>query len=262
MKYLICNLKAHKTFYEMELYKDGLRTIDFKNIEFILAPSSIYLSLFKNESLKLCTQNLSLNNGLNLTGDICIDGLKSLDVKYALVGHFERRKYYNENEREINIKIKTALENGVKVIYCIGETIEELERKVEYQSLEKQIARILNNISKDDFKNIIIAYEPTYLIGKNEKYDINKIEEKINFIKNLVLNYYQRKIKVIYGGNINLNNIDDFNKIENLDGYIIGNSSLNPANIKKIIEKIHFNIKCLFFRLSSTLLYTNRQNIF
>ena len=238
MKYLICNLKAHKTYYEMEMYKDILRTLEFKNIEFILAPSSIYLSLFKNEELNLCTQDISLNNGLNLTGDICIEGLKSLNVKYTIIGHHERRKYYNENEREINIKIKTALENSIKVIYCIGETKEELGRKVEYQVLERQIARIFNNIPKEEFKNIIIAYEPTYLIGCNECYDINKIEDNINFIKNLIHNYYQRKIKVIYGGNINLNNIDDFNKITNLDGYIIGNSSLNPANIKKIIEKM------------------------
>ena len=222
----------------MQIYKDGLQSLNLNNLEFILAPSSIYLSLFKNENLKLCTQDISINNGLNLTGDICIDGLKSLNVKYAIIGHYERRKFYNENEREIIKKIKIALENNIKVIYCIGETLEELGRKVEYQTLEKQIARVLNNIPKEEFKNIILAYEPTYLIGCNKNYDIKKIEKTINFIKNLIFNYYQRNIIVVYGGNINPTNIEDFNKIKNIDGYIIGNSSLNPANINKIIEKM------------------------
>lgn len=238
LKYLICNLKAHKTYYEMLMYKDILKTIDNQNIELILAPSAIYLSLFKDEELALCTQDLSLNNELNLTGDICIHGLKSLNVKYAIIGHHERRKYYNENEKIITTKITTALENNIKVIYCIGETLEELGRKVEYQVLEKQIAKVLNYIPKSEFKNIIIAYEPTYMIGNTTSCNIKKIAENIHFIKNLIDNYYQGKIKVVYGGNITPDNIDEFKSIKNLDGFIIGNSSLNPANIKKIIEKM------------------------
>ena len=238
MKYLICNLKAHKTYYDMLLYKDILKTIDTKKINFILAPSFIYLALFKNEGITLCSQDISLNNGLNLTGDICIDGLKSLDVKYTIIGHFDRRKHYKENDNSIIKKTITALNNKIKVIYCIGETLEELERKTEYLVLEKQISKILNNIPKEDFKNIIIAYEPTYMIGKNTAPNIKKIENIITFIKDLIREYYHKDINVVYGGNITPENIDEFKKIKNIDGFIIGNSSLNPANIKKIIDKM------------------------
>lgn len=238
MKYLICNLKAHKTFYEMELYKDGLRNINKGNLELIIAPSSVYLSLFKNEDITLCTQDLSINSNLNLTGDINIEALKSLNVKYAIIGHYDRRKYYQEKEDIILKKINLALENNLKVIYCIGETKEELERKVEYQVLEKQIAKIINNIPRNKFKDIIIAYEPTYMIGTNINPDFKKIETTINFIKNIIDNYYHGKIEVVYGGNITIDNINELKKINNLDGFIIGNSSLNPANIKKIVDKM------------------------
>lgn len=238
LKYLICNLKAHKTYDEMLLYKKSLSEINKKKIELILAPSAIYLSLFKHENINLASQDISLNNPLKLTGDINIEGLKSLNVKYAIIGHVERRIYYHETERDILNKIKTCLENNIKVIYCIGESLEELKRKVEYQVLEKEIARILNYIPNEQLKNIIIAYEPSYLIGGTGIYNIKKIEEIIHFIKNLILDYYGIKIDVIFGGNINPNNIDDFKKIDMLDGFIIGNSSLNSSNIAKIIDQI------------------------
>ena len=108
MKYLICNLKANKTYNEMLNYKESLNKLHLNNIEFILAPSSIYLALFKDTNINLCTQDIALNEKLNLTGDISINQLKSLDVKYAIIGHFERRKYYKESEYEILEKIKEA----------------------------------------------------------------------------------------------------------------------------------------------------------
>lgn len=222
----------------MLLYKDSLRELDTKNIELIVAPSSIYLSLFKKENISLAVQDICLNNNLNLTGDINIEGLKSLDVKYAIIGHAERRIYYHETEKNILNKIKICLENKIKVIYCIGESLEELNRKVEYQIIEKELAKILNYIPKQEFKNIIIAYEPKYLIGGKNKQDIQKIEQTIYFIKKLISDYFKSKIDVVFGGNINPENIDEFKKIEILDGFMIGNSSLNSSNITKIIDKI------------------------
>jgi len=239
LKYLICNLKAHKTYNEMITYKNVLNNINIQNINFILAPSLIYLPLFKDTNINLCSQNLSLYDNLSLTGDITIASLKSLNVTYALIGHYEQRKYYKETEANILTKIKLALENNLKVIYCIGESLEQALRHVDYQVLEHQIACILNNIPENDFKNIIIAYEPTYMIGNNDNYDFKKIETNINFIKNIINSYYQGIIKVIYGGNINISNIDEFNHIKNLDGYIISSCALDARNIAKLINKIN-----------------------
>lgn len=238
MKYLICNLKSYQTYEEMIKYKEYFIKIKEENINLILAPSNIYLPLFKNDNIKLTVQDLSLNESLNLTGDIKINQLKSLNVSYAIIGHYERRKYYKETEYEILEKIKSALNHNIKVIYCIGETKEEKERKVEYQILEKQIARIFNKLNNGELKNIIIAYEPTYLIGNNTTYDILKIRSIIIFIKKLIQDYYQINAQVIFGGNVNTDNINSLSKLDGLDGFIICSSILNPENIPIIIKKI------------------------
>lgn len=218
--------------------KDFLNNLNFKNTKFILAPSNIYFPLFKNTNINLCCQNLNLNDNLKLTGDTTITQLKSLDIKYALIGHAERRTYYNETEKEILSKIQAALENGLQVIYCIGETKEEHLRKVTYQVLEKSLARILNNISEVHFPHIIIAYEPTYLIGGNTRIDYHQIASTINFIKNLLYDYYNYDFSLIYGGNINPENIQNFEKIPELAGYIVSSAILNPLNIQNLITNI------------------------
>lgn len=238
LKYLICNLKAHKTYYEMSLYKDTLKTISNNNTKLIIAPSTPYLALFKNENITLCSQDININNDLYLTGDTSIETLKSLDVEFTIIGHYERRKYYNENYNIILKKIKTALDQDLKVIYCIGETKEEYLRKVKHQILERDIARILNNVPEDKFKDIIIAYEPSYLIGSNEPYDIEEIENTIKFIKRLIESYYHHKISIIFGGNVNEENIKELTNIKEIDGYILGSSCLNPVNVKTIIDII------------------------
>lgn len=239
MKYLICNLKAHKTYDEIIKYKNDLANINTTNVKLILAPSNISLSLFKDLNYSLCTQNIDLYESLNLTGDTTIKQLKSLNVEYAIIGHYERKKYYQENEHTIISKIKNALENNLKVIYCIGETYEEMAMKVHYKVLERSIARVLNNISPNDFKNIIIAYEPTYMIGNEAKYDFKRIKENIDFIKNLIDNYYHEQVKVVYGGNINSKNINEFQSVSSLDGFIIGSSSLDINNLTSIINTLN-----------------------
>lgn len=234
MKYLICNLKSHKTYPEMLIYREELRSIKKNNIELILAPSDIYLSLFKREEISLCSQNISLYNNSFITGDSNIKGLLSLDIKYTIIGHYERRKYYNETEADIIVKMNEALNNNLKIIYCIGETKEELERRVEYQVLEKQIARILNNFKTTSFKNIIIAYEPVYMLENTIEPNYKKISETISFLKNLIYNYYEQEIDIVYGGNVTAKNITEFTKIKNLDGIMIGEASLDITNIEKI----------------------------
>lgn len=237
LKYLICNLKANKTYYEMQIYKDAIKKIN-SNINLIFAPSTPYLSMFKNEDITLCSQDININTDLYLTGDTSIEALKSLDIKYVLVGHYERRKHYNENYNILLKKINLALENNLKVVYCIGESKEEYLRKVKHQVLERDIARILNNILEEKFNDITIAYEPTYLIGSNEPYDIIEIENTIKFIKGLIENYYHHKINIIFGGNVNEKNIRELINISELDGFILGNSCLNPNNIEEIIKTI------------------------
>lgn len=238
LKYLICNLKAHLNYKEILDYKNYLNSYTYSNIHLIIAPTTIYLPLFINNNYQLAIQNLDIYENETLTGNITTTQIKSLGINYAIVGHYDRRKYYQENERIIAQKINLALKNNLKIIYCLGETKEELERQVEYQIIEKQIANVFNNIPYDAIKNIIIAYEPTYLINKQITYNIPKITEMINFIKNLVQDYYNTDIKVVFGGGITPANIKELNQIPNLDGFIICQAVLNPAHIPQLINEI------------------------
>ena len=222
----------------MFYYIDVIKRINHDEINLIIAPTSIYLPLFKDSKVNLCVQNIDFNEKLKLTGDISINQLKSLDVKYAIIGHYERRKYYKENEFTLLSKIKNALENDIKVIYCIGESLEEAYRRVEYQVLERQIARIFNKLTEEEQKNIILAYEPSYLIGKDTTYDLLKIRAIILFIKKLVRDYYDLNLPVVFGGNIKPENITDLLNLKIIDGFIICSSILNPENIPQIIQKI------------------------
>lgn len=219
-------------------YKDALTNINHEKINLILAPSSIYLPLFKDSHINLCVQDIDSNEKLNLTGDISIHQLKSLDVKYAIIGHYERRKYYKESEINLLSKIKDALENDIKVIYCVGESLEEVSRRVEYQVLERQIARIFNKLNNEELKNIIIAYEPSYLIGNVTTHNLLKIRSMILFIKKLVKDYYGLELPVVFGGSIKPENVDDLLNLKLIDGFIICSSILNPENISKIAQKM------------------------
>lgn len=222
----------------MLLYKDYLDHLNFNNLNFILAPSNIYLPMFKDSNINLCTQDISSNNFSNVTSNITIKQLKSLDVKYTIIGHYERQKYYHETMSEIINKVKNALEQDLKVIICLGETKEELARKVEYQTLSRYISQIFNNINPQYLSNIILAYEPTYLIGTNTPYNINKIKDTIKFLKDLIYAYYGHQITIVFGGNITPENIKEFDDISELNGFIISSSGLNPANLELIIEKM------------------------
>jgi len=169
----------------MLTFCNTLKNIKLNNIKLIIAPSNPYFLLFKEENINLCAQDISLYDAKMLTGDLTLKTLKSLNVKYTLIGHSERIEYYNENSDTILTKIKNALKNNLKVIYLIGETKEELDNNTKYYILEKKITYILNDIPKSEFKNIIIAYEPFYLINGGPL-NIKTITETINFIKNII----------------------------------------------------------------------------
>lgn len=237
MKYLICNLKAKKTLPEMLTFCNTLKNIKLNNIKLIIAPSNPYFLLFKEENINLCAQDISLYDAKMLTGDLTLKTLKSLNVKYTLIGHSERIEYYNENSDTILTKIKNALKNNLKVIYLIGETKEELDNNTKYYILEKKITYILNDIPKSEFKNIIIAYEPFYLINGGPL-NIKTITETINFIKNIIKEYYQHEMDLVFGGGITTENIKQFKNIKNLDGFIVSSSIENPVNIETLINEI------------------------
>jgi triosephosphate isomerase len=157
--------------------------------------------------------------------------LKSVGAKYVIIGHSENRQN-GENDKIVNLKISSALESKLKVIFCIGETLKEKRKKITKRILSKQIDIGLKKIKNK--KNIIIAYEPVWAIGTGLTPNNIELHEIINFIKKK-----QKKTKVLYGGSVNPKNIRILKSINNIDGFLIGGASQNPNKFIDIIKKTY-----------------------
>ncbi len=232
MKIIAANFKMNLTKTEIDNYLNTIKGKIDKNVIFF--PSDIYLNDFN--SYLTGSQNISFMEKGAVTGDISIIQLLDMNIKYTLIGHSERRLYFNDNNY-INSKIRLALLNKIIPILCIGENLEEYQNKVTFKKLTKQIdeAFLTNNSILND--SLIVAYEPIWSIGTGNILDNKTIVEVIDFIKKYILNNYKLNLKVIYGGSVNLNNISNLESL-NLDGYLIGNACLDPNKFLELIRLI------------------------
>ena len=165
------------------------------------------------------------------TGSINSMMLKNVGAKYVIIGHSENRQA-GETNKLINLKIKNALKSGLKVIFCIGETLQEKRKKITKKILNKQIKLGLNKIKNK--KNVIIAYEPVWSIGTGLIPKSNELFKTLDFIKKKIKNN-----KVLYGGSVNPKNIHELKLINNIDGYLIGGASQDPKKFIDIIKKTY-----------------------
>jgi len=165
------------------------------------------------------------------TGSVNSIMLKNVGAKYVIIGHSENRQA-GESDKLINLKIKSAIKSGLKVIFCIGETLQQKRKKITKQVLNKQIRFGLNKIKIKN--NIILAYEPVWSIGTGVIPKKNELFETIKFIKKKI-----NKCKVLYGGSVNPKNINDLKSIVNIDGYLIGGASQDPKKFIDIIKKTY-----------------------
>lgn len=234
-KLIIGNIKMNMEFGEIDNYLNWFKNIKNENV--VVCPSYIYIPYFLNYDFSVGSQNVCANLDGGYTGEISASQLASIGVKYTIVGHSERRISLKESNKEINDKVKCALKSDLKVILCIGETLEELKLLKKEVVLKRQIRDALFNI--DNLDNIVIAYEPVWSIGTNKIPTKEELIYTIKYIKELVKSMYNKNIKVIYGGSINENNIVELNKIKELDGFLIGSASINPVKFIEIIEKIN-----------------------
>ena len=200
----------------------------FNNDNVVICPSYIYLHYFLGHNFNLGVQNIFSELNGAYTGEISVLQVKEMGVKYVILGHSERRITLNESNEFINEKVIKSINNGLKVILCIGEH-EGCEDKEEF--LKSQIDNCLKEVKLD---NIIIAYEPVWSIGTGKTPTNEEIKNTIDFIKG----YINRNIKVLYGGSVTANNINLLNQIDNVDGFLVGGSSRNANEFLEIISSV------------------------
>lgn len=231
MKYLVCNFKNKLLKEDILKYIRSLGDIETK-VKLVLCPPSIYLDMFDKSGYELGVQDISSFMDKTITGEIEATQVKSMGAKYVIVGHSERRIYRHEINIDFINKINNAIENGLNIIYCIGETLNEKENGRTYEVLEKQISEVLNNV---EIKNIMIAYEPVWAIGTGKVPEADEIKENIKFINDIIMEKYEEKLDILYGGSVNDTNIGELCTIKGLNGFLVGGASLDPNKVKGML---------------------------
>jgi triosephosphate isomerase len=231
-----CNTTTAKEAKALfEKVKKGARN---KNAEVVICPPFVYLPLFKG--LTLGGQNVFWEEKGAFTGEVSPFMLKDLGIDYVIIGHSERRKYFNETDEQINKKIKRALSARLKPILCIGETKEEWERGKKSEVLERQIKEDLKAVSRDEVKNIVVAYEPVWAIGTGNNCSVDETMSSVLFIRKVVSKLYNReiaaKMRILYGGSVKSENSASYIKEAGTNGLLVGGASLNADEFIKIVK--------------------------
>lgn len=241
MKYLVCNLKANKTKDELKSYeKEISKILTIPTIELIICPSLPFLYLFQSPNYSLGSQDVSMFEEGSYTGETTANQLQSINVKYALVGHSERRKLLLENNKMIISKIKKSYHSHIKPIYFIGET--EKDKLKINKRLKKQLLTIIDEVPDYKRTKMIIVYEPRWAIGTGIIPSNEEITIRIKEIKSIIKEKYNLDLPVLYGGSVNEDNIDELVKIDELDGFVLGESSKESSEVEYIYQKIQKNI--------------------
>ena len=213
---------------------------NYKNAKIIYCPPYTLLNNFviktRKTNLDVGAQNChyEINTG-PFTGSISSTMIKKLGAKYVIIGHSENRSN-GETNNLINKKIHSAILNNLNVIFCIGENLFEKKNKKTNKILKKQIAMGLKKIKKID--KIIFAYEPVWSIGTGKVLTNKELIKQVIIIKNIIKNKFKnQKIKIIYGGSVNNQNINNLKQIKEINGFLIGGASQNSKKFIDIIKK-------------------------
>lgn len=219
---------------------NGLNTTDVK---VILAPPFPFISdassLTAQSEVSIAAQNCHQEQTGAYTGEVSAQLLKSFGCEYCIVGHSERRQYFHEKDELINQKIKQLLENHIQPIYCCGESLEEREDGRHFDVVGDQIQSALQGFTKDELKQVIVAYEPVWAIGTGATATPEQAQEMHAFIRQKlaqVLVNEAEEISILYGGSVKPDNAKELFLQKDIDGGLIGGASLNAIDFLAIIH--------------------------
>lgn len=198
----------------------------------VCAPAIILRDLVKRspEALKIGAQNMHEKENGAFTGEISPVMLKDTKVDYVILGHSERRAYFNETDAKINAKVKKALEFELKPIICVGEVLEEREAGKTNDVLDVQVVKALEGVNITKPEDVIIAYEPVWAIGTGKSASAEIAEEACSYIRSIIAKMYSKKladqIRILYGGSVSTKNVKEYMAQPNVDGGLVGGASL------------------------------------
>ena len=194
----------------------------------------------QNTNIKIGAQNMHYEENGAYTGEISGKMLKSINVDYVIIGHSERRQYFNETDETVNKKIKSAFRDELKPIVCVGETLEQRETGKTEEIITKQTELALDGLTNEQVQNTIIAYEPIWAIGTGKTATKEDANNSIKSIRNKIAQIYGQNIAdgviIQYGGSVKSTNAKELFEMSDIDGGLVGGASLKPEEFSKIVE--------------------------
>ena len=229
---LICELKPLVEGADCDI----VICVPFTNLETALKETA-------GTNIKIGAQNCHFETSGAYTGEISASMLKELGVQYVILGHSERRQYFAETNSTVNLRLKAALSEGLNTIVCVGETLDERENGITSEIVSTQIKIALKDVSKDQMKNVIVAYEPVWAIGTGKTATENQAAEVCGTIRKIVGEIFDeniaKKLTIQYGGSMNPKNCSALLSKEDIDGGLIGGASLKANDFAAIVNSVN-----------------------
>lgn len=217
---------------------------DKPNCDVIICTPFIHLAtvagILDESTIGLGAENCADKEKGAFTGEVSAEMVKSTGAQYVILGHSERREYYNETPEILKEKVLLALKNNLKVIFCIGESLEQREAGKQNEVVKAELEGSVFNLSAEEFKNIIIAYEPIWAIGTGKTATSEQAEEIHAYIRSIIAEKYGEEVanetSILYGGSCKASNAPELFAKADIDGGLIGGASLKCADFKGIID--------------------------
>ena len=210
-------------------------TINTNEVDVVICPNFVALDrisdLIDGPNISLGAQNVYFEDKGAYTGETSVNMLAAVGVKYCIVGHSERRQYFNETNEIVNKKAKKLLEKDISPIVCVGETLEERESNKMFEVVEKQVIESLDGIENISIANkVIVAYEPIWAIGTGKTATAQQANEMCKYIRDVISKMYDeetaQKVRIQYGGSVKPNNANEILNMSDIDGALVGGASL------------------------------------
>ncbi len=208
----------------------------------ICAPFPYLRCLVKRQgaSLRIGAQNMHFESEGAYTGEIAPQMLSSIGVSYVVLGHSERREMFNETDEALNKKVHVSFSNGLIPIICVGESLEDREAGQTNQIVEAQTVKALEGLTKEQAKQVVIAYEPIWAIGTGRTATAEQANETIGYIRSVIERLFgsevSEAVRIQYGGSVNPNNIKELMAQEHIDGALVGGASLDPQSFLALVN--------------------------
>lgn len=244
-KLIVANWKMHLNTHQASLYLHKLSELIpvKRSVEVVLAPNALALQSLSlqvdHRQFKLAAQNCYWRDEGAFTGEISATMLRGV-TQYVIIGHSERRHVFNEHDKDIRHKVAAVIRNSMKPILCIGETAAERSNDETLHVIHDQLVSGLLNVTSEEIKDIVIAYEPVWAIGTGDSARPDDVREVVKAIRKQIRSLYGRAaaddIHILYGGSTNAENAASYLEIEGVDGFLVGGASLKAKEFASIVE--------------------------